>query len=271
MTPVSYNHTVTYYDSTRGYPSGVPEQIRDAIVDYTQGNVDTQFLECAIGTGLIGVPFIQSGYNYIGVDISPLMMYELRKKLDNDLSLKLIQTDITQTLPFPDDSFDVINAIRVFHLLDDWQQAIHEARRVLRKDGYLLIAHETASKSDVAFNPIATAHAKWDDILHDLGILKGTIRPGLWRPDNTITDYLKENGAHVELVDLATFESRPMSVRIMAEWHEKRLFSRDWELPDDIHAQGVKNLKDWLDNECENPDLKVSKPFIFRAIVARWE
>jgi hypothetical protein len=57
----------------------------------------------------------------------------------------------------------------------------------------------------------------------------------------------------------------------MAEWHEKRLFSRDWELPDDIHAQGVKILKHWLDNECENPDLEISKPFIFRAMLARWD
>jgi len=271
MTPISYDHAVSYYDSTRGYPSGVPAQIRDAIVDYTQATSETRFLEFAIGTGLIGISFLKSGYKYIGVDISPLMMREIHKKLESHISPQLVETDITQTLPFPDNSFDVINAVRIFHLLGDWQHAIHEARRVLRKDGYLLIAHDIADQSDTPVDPIHIAHDKWDDILHDLGILKGSIRPGFWRPDNTINDFLKENGAQVEVVDLARFESRAISVRIMVERHEKRMYSRDWELPDEIHAQAVKNLNHWLDNECETPDLKVSKPFIFRVIVARWD
>jgi SAM-dependent methyltransferase len=269
MPPVSYDHAVSYYDNTRGYPSGVSDKIHDAIINYTQANMETQFLELAIGTGLIGVPFIESGYKYIGVDISPLMMQEIHKKLDNHGSLKLVQTDITNTLPFPDESFDIINAVRVFHLLDNWQNAIHEAQRVLRQDGYLLIGHDTFTSADSPIDPISIAHAKWDDILHDLGILKGTIRPGLWRPNDTIINFLKEDGAQVEVVDLLRFDSVAISIRMMANRHEERMYSRDWELPDDIHTQGVRRLNHWLDNDCEYPDEKVSKLCIFLAIVAR--
>lgn len=270
MTTVSYDNAVSYYDDTRGYPSGVAEQIHNAIIVYTRSTFETQFIEFAIGTGLIGVPFIESGYQYIGVDISPLMMHEIYKKLDDQSLPHLVQTDLTATLPFPDHSFDVINAVRVFHLLDDWQHAIHEARRILRHGGYLLIGHDVIGEQPSAIDPMSTAHAKWDDILHDLGILKGTIRPGLWRPDNTIIDYLKETDAHVEVVDLVTFGSSPISVRMMAERHEKRMYSRDWELPDAIHAQAVQLLNTWLDTACKQPDQKVSKQLIFRAIIARW-
>ena len=270
MATVSYDHAVSYYDDTRGYPDGVTERIYDAIVNYTQANLETQFIEFAIGTGLIGIPFIEAGYKYIGVDISPLMMREIYKKLGGQVSPQLVEADLTASLPFPDASFDVINAVRVFHLLGDWQSAIHEARRILRVGGYLLIGQDVVGEQNTALDPIATAHAKWDDILHDLGILKGTIRPSFWRPDNTIEDYLKEDGAKTEIVDLLTFGSTPISIRVMVERHEKRMYSRDWELPDDIHAQGVQLLKTWLDTECEYPDQKVSKSFIFRAIVARW-
>jgi len=270
MATVSYDDAVSYYDSTRGYPDGVSEQIRDAIIHYTQATSATQFIEFAIGTGLIGIPFIEAGYSYIGVDISPLMMREIYKKLGDDSSPQLVQTNLTATLPFSDNSFDVINAVRVFHLLDDWQSAIHEARRILRQGGYLLIGHDIVGEQNTVIDPISTAHAKWDDILHDLGIAKGTIRPGLWRPDNTIVDYLKDNDAQVEVVDLLTFDSIPVSVRMMVERHAKRMYSRDWELPDDIHAQGVQVLNTWLDNECEYADQKISKQFVFRAIVARW-
>jgi len=45
MPGISFDRAAEYYDNTRGFPEGVAEQIRAAIVNYTGANFDTRFLE----------------------------------------------------------------------------------------------------------------------------------------------------------------------------------------------------------------------------------
>lgn len=268
MSPISYDQAVPYYDSTRGYPSGVAEQIRDAIIQYTQANSSTQFLEFAIGTGLIAIPFLEAGYNYVGVDISPLMIQEIFKKLETDVSLQLVQTDITQTLPFPDNSFDVINAVRIFHLLDDWKLALAEARRILHPNGYLIIGSETRRIELVEFDPPSIVHRKLDEILETLGIASDK---GVWRlSDETIVAHLQDIDAKTDIIDFVTYESQIFSVRSIVERHKQRIYSRYWELPDDIHAKAMIKLDFWLNNKYADPDKDVTIPLSFRPIIAKW-
>lgn len=269
MTPVSYDQAVPYYDLTRGYPDGVPEQIRAVIIKHTGADKSSRFLELAIGTGLLGVPFIQAGYDYHGVDISPQMMAQIQQKLGHPSnSPKLVQANLMQPLPFPDASFDVVNAIRVFHLLDDVPYAIREAMRVLRSNGYLLIARDASPNT--AEDPFHIAHAKWDDILESIGIKTGSIRPGLLLSEEHIITFLEVAGATVEQVDLLHYQHFPLSIRDIADRHKQRMYSRDWELSEPIHTQAVQLLATWLDHECLEPDKKYQKPMIFRALIARW-
>lgn len=270
MAVVNYDRAVSYYDATRGYPDGVPDQIRDAILAHVDADMSTQFLELAIGTGLIGVPFLEAGYRYIGADISAQMMAQIAPKLTRQVSPDLLQTNIMQTLPFASQCMDVVLAVRVFHLLDNWQATVDHIQRILKPSGYLLIATSDRSGETSLDDPATVIHSQWDVILDKLGIGKGEIRPGLWLKDEIVIDYLKQSGAQVEQVDLLEYKSLPLSIRMMAERHQKKMYSRDWELPDDIHAQGVKDLDDWLATECDNADEEVQIPMVFRAIVARW-
>ena len=45
MPGISFDRAVAYYDATRGYPPGVAEQIRDAIIRETNADHTTRFLE----------------------------------------------------------------------------------------------------------------------------------------------------------------------------------------------------------------------------------
>ncbi len=267
MKTVSFDQAVTYYDSTRGYPAGVPEQIRDAIVQHTQANATTRFLELGIGTGLIGLPFMQAGYPYVGVDISVPMMVQLQEKLASTNQPQLLQADITRRLPLPERWFDVVSIMRVMHVLDDWQGAIAAVKRVLKPGGTLLIAKDVRLEDS---NPALAVHGQWDEILAELGIMPKTIRPGLWLDDATIIEHLQGTGATTQVVDLLTYDSSPLSIRMMAERHKQRWYSRDWELSDAIHTEAVKRLDVWLDTEAVAPDKAVSTPTTFRAISARW-
>lgn len=196
------------------------------------------------------------------------MMAQIPQKLGHPSNApKLVQANLMQPLPFPDASFDVVNAIRFFHLLDDVPYVIQEARRVLRNNGYLLVGKDKSQ--DVAEDPFHIAHAKWDDILESLGIKPGSIRPGLWLSDENIVTFLEDAGATVQQVDLLHYKHFPISIRDTANRHKKRMYSRDWELSEPIHTQAVQLLETWLEHECPEPDKKYQKPMIFRVLITR--
>lgn len=266
---VSYDNAVAFYDSTRGYPDGIPEQIRDVIIQYTQADTSTRFLELAIGTGLIGIPFIKAGYDYVGIDISANMMHQLRLKSDSDTFIpRLVQANITQTLPFPDNSFDVVNAVRVFHLLDNWKQSIEEAKRILRDEGYFIIAHnQPVLRNDESYLP-PIVHTKLDSILEAFGIASDK---GAWRLSNErLIEHLQKTGATTQIMDFVDYFIEPISVRLIVENHRQRIYSRYWHLPSSIHIKAMEKLQLWLDNDYPTPDDKVTQHMTFRAIIARW-
>lgn len=76
--------------------------------------------------------------NYCGLDSSVNLLSEARKKHPD---LRLIEGDI-RFLPFADGEFDLVASIAVLHHLknnNEQLQALSEARRVLRKEAYLLL------------------------------------------------------------------------------------------------------------------------------------
>ena len=83
MPGISFDRAVDYYDATRGYPPGVAERLRNAIIAALELSQSAQILEAGVGTGRIAIPFIEAGYFYAGVDLSRRMMGQLRRKLDS--------------------------------------------------------------------------------------------------------------------------------------------------------------------------------------------
>lgn len=279
MPSIAFDRAAEYYDSTRGFAPGVAERIRDAIVAQTSASMQTRFLELGVGTGRIALPFIRAGYDYTGVDLSELMMDQLTRKLaaepgKQSYHYSLQQSDITN-LPFADDTFDVAIAVHVLHLVDGWQQALREAHRVLRTPGgQLLLAYDAPAPEGIA-SAQRTVHAQWSAILRELGTSRDALLPGIRasdrsRSDETIAAYLRELGAQTQVITLAEHETPPLSQRQMAQRHIERMYSSDWRLPDEVHAEAVQRLQAWLQTECPDPDTATRSLAHFRAIVARW-
>lgn len=83
----------------------------------------------------------QIGCQSIGIDLSAGMLVDGKKVLDNLGTLgaaQLIMADAL-TLPFPSETFDKIICSEVIEHIPDWQQAIAEMSRVLRRGGLLVI------------------------------------------------------------------------------------------------------------------------------------
>lgn len=114
----------------------VEEAIRTALADKPFRSL----LDLGTGTGrmleLFG-PEIERG---LGLDLSLDMLLLARDRLERAglRNCSVRQGDIYD-LPLADDSFDVVILHQVLHFLDDGARAIHEAARVLRPGGRLLV------------------------------------------------------------------------------------------------------------------------------------
>jgi len=97
-------------------------------------------LELGIGTGLTA-PYYRPEWRVIGVDLSPGMLQQARKRL-RDLgtgaTVGLLQADGAR-LPFADECFDVVLAPYVMSVVPDPIGVGREIRRVCRPDGRVII------------------------------------------------------------------------------------------------------------------------------------
>src|SRR5258708_13499776 len=207
MPSLSFDPVAHVYDATRGYPTGVAQQIAQSIADTVKATPHTKFLEVGIGTGRIAFPLASRGHMYTGVDISERMVEQLEAKLadhgwqervqpwgslpdentsaaplvrrfmqgEQRASMRLVMADMT-ALPFYAASFDVAIAVHVFHLLDSWQKALTEVLREMRPGGLFLHCsdgHGIPKKRILG--------QTWEGIVRDLG---GAVR----HPAASLTD-----------------------------------------------------------------------------------
>ena len=91
-----------------------------------------RILEVACGTGRFTTALAARGADIVGVDISEAMLEQGRVKARAagvEESVEFMQAD-AGGLPFPDDHFDSVFAMRFFHLAPDPEGFMSELRRV---------------------------------------------------------------------------------------------------------------------------------------------
>jgi SAM-dependent methyltransferase len=283
MPGVSFDRAAAYYDATRGYHTGSDDRIRDAIVGYTGASAATRFLEMGVGTGRIALPFIRAGFDYTGIDISQAMMDRLVAKLAGEpqraeYRFQLRQGDITE-LPFEDSAFDVIIMVHVLHLVADWQAVLREAARVLRPGGWLLLGQDGDSNDGAPSDDAATpeplrVRRKWLELRREFGVDRPAGRANLWLEEgqvaNRVIAFLQALGATTAAVRLTEYEQPPIAPRDMLARIRERVYSSDWEIPDEIYAAMLGRLEQWFARAIALPDTPVTATGVFSALTATW-
>ena len=264
MPGVNFDRAASFYDATRALPEGVADQVADAILRCVGAGPNTRFLEVGIGTGRIALPLILAGYAYCGIDLSASMLGTLRRKLTGHPERRtrtgLALAD-AMSLPLRAGAVDVVLMIHLLHLVDDHVCTLHEARRVLRPGGRIIVsANEFAegNRRDRAAGREATGWRlvtnRWNAVLADLGVDRTTREQGRWLADAAIVEALAKIGASTERVVLARYRERPQTARERVAAHQARIYSSDWGIPDDIHAEASRRLAAWLETEHPAPD-----------------
>lgn len=113
-------------------------------------NVRGKVLEVGVGTGA-NLSFYPQGVELTGIDFSPGMLKQARKKLEK-LNLKnniqLMEMD-AQQLQFPDNSFDFVVSTCVYCSVPDPVKGLKEMRRVCKPEGKIVMLEHMRSENPV--------------------------------------------------------------------------------------------------------------------------
>ncbi len=121
---------------------------RKRILSEVQGKV----LEIGVGTGK-NLPYYNfNKIEYTGIDFSEKMLAKANKRFPK---AKLLEMD-AQELQFKDNSFDYIITTFVLCSIPDPVKALKEMRRVLKKEGKIIMLEHVRSKNKIV--------ALWQDI-----------------------------------------------------------------------------------------------------------
>ena len=96
---------------------------------------ETMLLDAGCGAGMFSAMAIRSGAQVIGVDAAPGLLKVARLRNANN---NFLEEDL-EALPFAEDSFDVVAGFNSFQYAGNFENAIREAKRVLKKNGQLVI------------------------------------------------------------------------------------------------------------------------------------
>jgi ubiquinone/menaquinone biosynthesis C-methylase UbiE len=122
------------YDAKRFSRGGrlIDRREKRAVLDGIGPVEGKDVLEIACGTGRFTVMLAERGANVVGLDISSAMLTQGREKARSAGvadQIEWLRGDAAR-LPFPDDHFDTVLAMRFFHLADTPAKFLAEMRRV---------------------------------------------------------------------------------------------------------------------------------------------
>ena len=95
-------------------------------------------LDAGCGSGAQCEWLIGEGADVVGIDLSPLMVEETRRRCGS--RGRFLVADLAQPLPLEPGSFDGITCSLALHYLEDWRVPLHSFATLLRPKGWAVIS-----------------------------------------------------------------------------------------------------------------------------------
>ena len=142
------------------------------IIPHIRGEM---ILEVSFGSGYLMTQYASSKYLIYGIDYNEKMLAITNRKMNKlNMNAQLFQGSV-ENLPFPDNTFDTVINTMAFTGYPDGNKAMSELKRVLKKDGRLLIVDFDYPKNRNRLGyMIVKLWEKLGDIIKDINSLLTT-------------------------------------------------------------------------------------------------
>lgn len=153
---VRFDRVARFYDTFNFFVERFASKHRKEILRQARDNI----LEVGVGTGSSFKDYMPNE-RIVAVDISQEMLHRAEEKLKNYNGKIELRREDVQNLSFKDETFDTVFTSWVFCSVTDPVKGLTEVRRVLKKDGQLLMLEHVKSKNKMLgylmdkLNPLA--------------------------------------------------------------------------------------------------------------------
>ena len=214
---VSLDRVAEDFDRTRGLPQHVMNKIFKALIEELEGC--RRILDVGVGTGRFGKPLQDAGFEVVGVDISRKMLGRAYERGTEDL----IVGD-AGSLPFQDSTFDASISIGTLHLIAEWRSALREIVRVTMES--LFTIHYSTREHRT------TPSGVYKELIEKHGYSHRRPGVGEWK----LREMIKSTKSRfVTSYNISTNER----IALLRE----KVFSYQWNVPEDLHEETVEELR----------------------------
>lgn len=134
-----FDQSAVTYDQWIETPLGsfAYKRERELLFQVANPQPKDKILEIGCGTGLLTKTFVEIGSDVTGIDISSEMVKIALSK--PELQTATIRQGDIKSIPFEDQTFDLVIGNAVLEYVDDPQRALHETMRVVKQGGRLVV------------------------------------------------------------------------------------------------------------------------------------